>query len=517
MITKRLLSYIVIILLIVAAAAFMIYQINSTKKQQISLIKKSMIQEAVAHFDNMLMTRRWNAEHGGVYVKQHGDLQPNPYLNDNTLNSDKNETLIKINPAWMTRQISDISNLNSDYYYKITSLNPINPGNRADPFEREALSFFAKNSDVSYYWRFESEQGEQKRFDFMGALKVSDACMKCHAYQGYQIGDIRGGIRVSIPMDNFNRGVDLHEKKALNMTAIVVGMAMVALIVITLLVFRVWRYQETLEAFNTELEQKVDERTRQLSDLNEHLEDRVQQEVLKNKEKEEYLLSQSRHAAMGEMIGMLAHQWRQPISVVAMGANNLLADVELGSVDNDTLKEELHQIVDQTKKLSMMIDEFRTHFEGDDSTGQSTLAEIGAEVLKMLRSSLEHHSIEVSSNFAESVYDITCSRELLQVYLHLANNAKDALVKCDCIPKLLSFSIYEEEGTVVTRIVNHGCVIDDDDIDRLFDPYYSTKSAQNEVGLGLYISKIIIEKHFGGTISLFNNDEGVCAEVRFPR
>jgi signal transduction histidine kinase len=514
---KRLLSFLVIVILTVAASAFMIYQIKSTKAQQISLIEKSLIQEAVAHFDNMLMTRRWNAEHGGVYVKQHDDLQPNPYLKDNILYSERNETLIKINPAWMTRQISEISNVNSDYYYKITSLNPINPGNRADSFEREALSFFEKNRDVPYYWRFAPEKNKQQRFDFMGALKVGEVCMKCHAYQGYQVGDIRGGIRVSVPMENFNQSVALHEEKALKMTAIVVGMSLVALIVITALVFRVWRYHETLEAFNEELEHKVDDRTRQLRDLNEHLEERVQQEVMKNKENEEYLLAQSRHAAMGEMIGMLAHQWRQPISVIAMGANNLLVDIELGNVDNESLKNELLQIVGETKNLSLMIDEFRKHFEGEDSAARTPLTEMADEVLHMLHGSLEYHAIDISRSYDEAVNDVAYSRELIQVYLHLLNNAKEALVKCDVTPKRLSFSIYEEQGTIVSHIVNYGCEIDEEDVNRLFDPYFSTKAAQNEVGLGLYISKIIIEKHFNGRIALFNDAEGVCSEVRFPR
>ncbi len=158
------------------------------------------MQEAISYFNNIVITRKWNAIHGGVYVKQKDGLEPNKYLKDNHLFTQDGELLIKINPAWMTRQISELSNKENKHYFKITSLNPINPINKPDLFEKKALEYFEKNRDEKYYTEVSDDLS---KFDFMGSLKVSKACMKCHASQGYKIGDIRGGIRVSIPTSTY--------------------------------------------------------------------------------------------------------------------------------------------------------------------------------------------------------------------------------------------------------------------------------------------------------------------------
>ena len=161
-----------------------------------------LIHEAIAHFETMVSTRTWNAQHGGVYVKAHDKIKPNPYLADNTLLTKENETLIKINPAWMTRQISTISNATGNYYYKITSLKPINPDNIPDSFEKRSLEYLEKNPKQKYYYEFDRQGSQGHYFNFMGALITTKACLTCHASQGYKEGDVRGGIRVSIPTED---------------------------------------------------------------------------------------------------------------------------------------------------------------------------------------------------------------------------------------------------------------------------------------------------------------------------
>lgn len=516
MMQKRLAALSLVALVVITVTAAMIFQSYRTESEHIGLMQESLLQEAIAHFDNMVMTRKWNAEHGGVFIRQHDGLQPSPYLKENKIFTDKNETLIKVNPAWMTRQISEISNKENRYYYKITSLKPLNPINTPDAFEREALEYFETHRNEPYYWRLEEPGNAKRWFNFMGALKVTEPCLQCHASQGYKIGDIRGGIRVSVPTEQFEAKMALHREKAEGMVILIIIVAFCAFIGFSILVWNLMNYHERLIQFNSNLETQVNIRTKAVRDLNKHLEERIQTEVLKNREKEKFLLAQSRHAAMGEMIGMLAHQWRQPISVIAMGANNLLVDLELGSEEPEAFKKELRQIVDETKKLSETIDSFRKHFEPEENA-QDGITELADEVLQMLGASLRQNEIEVVRDYDEALADYRCPRELLQVYLQLANNAKEALKKSSIEKRRLGFSIRLLGDTVITRIVNTPGSIDEAHIDHLFDPYFSTKTEQNDVGLGLYITKVIIEKHFRGTISLRNEEGGVCAEVRFPR
>ena len=495
----------------------MIYQVNDARIENETQLRQALIGEAAAHFDTMVVVRNWNAMHEGVYVRGREGLAPNPYLKENTLRTDANETLIRINPAWMTRQISEMTNAEGKYYYRITALDPLNPANGPDAFEREALEFFQAHPDTPYYWKFNGDPAHRSRaLDFMGSLKLTKACFSCHHNPEYRVGDVRGGIRISMPAKRYYQTLGHYENESKQMMLIIVSVGLAAFGLITVLLLKLIRHTELLKNFNARLEQKVARRTREMRELNEHLEERIQDEVLKNHRREEYLLAQSRYAAMGEMVGMLAHQWRQPISVIAMSANNLLVDAELGDMTPEALKRELTEIVERTGKLSRLIEQFQGHFE-DSGEAMSPICDMADEVLFMMRDALNDRKIEPVRMYDAALYGHRCSRQLLQVFLHLLNNAKEALERSTLTEKRLTLSVLSEEQMIVIRVVNSGPAVQETDLPHIFDPYFSTKSDVQEVGLGLYISRIIVERVLGGSIRLYNTKEGVCAEVQFPR
>lgn len=242
-------------------AAFIIFQLLNSQKNIKSLSERQVVQEAKAHFKGIVDTRSWNAQYGGVYVKASTGLKPNKYLKNNVIYTDKNETLIKINPAWMTRQISDISNQQGTYHFKITSLLPLNPSNKANKFETKALKYFDENSDEKYFYVFDDNK---KSFDFMGALVTKKACLNCHQHQGYKIGDIRGGIRVSIPIELHNEKIKLLEEKTYRYIIIVLVLASGFIGLIYWLINILYKRQHEIEYANEILEKKVSERTHDL-------------------------------------------------------------------------------------------------------------------------------------------------------------------------------------------------------------------------------------------------------------
>ena len=239
---------VVLIIILLFMTAVMLLNNFSVRDKQIALSQKQLLQEAIAHFDNMVDTRSWNALYGGVYVKPIPGLEPNPYLRDNTLKTHNGEQLIKINPAWMTRQISEIANKKRNYYYRITSLKPLNPNNEPDKFEREALTYFedSKNKTESYYYRF-NESGQE--FDFMGKLYVEKSCLKCHAKQDYKEGDVRGGIRVSIPTTLYQQEVELIEMETTKRNIILVILSII------IIAFFIW-FVEVIYGRQQEKERK---------------------------------------------------------------------------------------------------------------------------------------------------------------------------------------------------------------------------------------------------------------------
>lgn len=233
-------------------------------------------------------------------------------------------------------------------------------------------------------------------------------------------------------------------------------------------------------------------------------------------QQEEIMIAQSRHAVMGEMISMIAHQWRQPITVISMGANNMLADIELKMVSEEALQEQAQSILRQTRYLSKTIDDFRNFFRPEKTIEEVTVEEVMAEAEKIIGKSLENNLIAFSVKHRNGYKVKTYSRELLQVCINLLKNAKEALMEHRAEDRKIDVVIGDNAENVIMTICDNGGGIDNAIIAKIFDPYFTTKDEKNGTGLGLYMSKTIVEKHLHGTISVENSSEGACFEIAIP-
>jgi PAS domain S-box-containing protein len=240
-------------------------------------------------------------------------------------------------------------------------------------------------------------------------------------------------------------------------------------------------------------------------------------DVTELKKKDEMMMAQSRAAAIGDMISMIAHQWRQPISVIAMSANNMLLDIDLDSLDKDEIENESKLILEQTEHLSKTIDDFRDFFKPEKEKERESVSYVVYESIKMMSKSLENNSIRYNVNSTTDEKVMIFTRELLQVFINILKNAKETLVENQNSGKWINIDIIDDGGYIKTKICNNGGQIPPSDIVKIFDPYFSTKSEQNGIGLSLYTSKLIIEKHMGGELSVENTDDGVCFFVNIPR
>jgi len=179
--------------MLLVAASFMWNYLNAMKGQ-----KALAFQTARSFFNQVLISRSWNAKHGGVYVPVTKDTQPNPYLNDplRDIEVDQNLKLTKINPSFMTRQIAELTADREGIQFHLTSLKPIRPENGPTPREEKALKAFEKGTpEIGELVDGQSE----KTFFYMAPLKTEKECLPCHASHGYKEGDVRGGISVTLP------------------------------------------------------------------------------------------------------------------------------------------------------------------------------------------------------------------------------------------------------------------------------------------------------------------------------
>ncbi len=235
-------------------------------------------------------------------------------------------------------------------------------------------------------------------------------------------------------------------------------------------------------------------------------------------EKEEMMLSQSRHAAMGEMISMIAHQWRQPISAIAMGANNMLLDIELEELEPKSVKEGALLILNQAMHLSKTIDDFKNFFRPNKQREIVLVNDVLEETFTIIEKSLENHNIAVKRSYGSKTPISLFSRELLQVFINIIKNAKEALLSANIENPVISVVTSEDEEQVIISICDNGKGIDKAIIAKIYEPYFSTKDEKTGTGLGLYMSKIIVEKHLLGTLHAENIKEcGVCFIISLPK
>lgn len=189
-----------VIILSILFFSLVLWVQSERRKEQINELKET----AGAFFDQIMVARLWNAQHGGVYVEISPDTPPNPYLEDprRDIISVDGRRYTKINPAYMTRQLSEITMKRQGYKFRIISLRPVNPYNIPDEWERNALKEFEKGAILET--AAISEQDGSRVFKYIAPLKIEEPCLKCHAKHGYSYGDIKGGISISIPMERYD-------------------------------------------------------------------------------------------------------------------------------------------------------------------------------------------------------------------------------------------------------------------------------------------------------------------------
>ena len=238
---------------------------------------------------------------------------------------------------------------------------------------------------------------------------------------------------------------------------------------------------------------------------------------IKLKKAQELLMVKSRHAAMGEMLSMLAHQWRQPLSIINMSINNILLDLQLDAFKQEELETQLRDMMSQTQYLSDTIDDFRNFFKPSKQQETERLCVIIQNALTLLNPSFASHGIKVTfENKADKV--IKCyTKELLQVLISILTNAKEALVQTNPINPHIKICVSENETKISIKITDNAGGIDSKILDKVFEPYFSTKEEKDGTGLGLYMSKVIVEKHLFGEIRASNVTDGACFELLLPK
>ena len=249
------------------------------------------------------------------------------------------------------------------------------------------------------------------------------------------------------------------------------------------------------------------------------MKDKIEEALEKNKKQDQQLLQQSRLAQMGEMISMIAHQWRQPLGAISSCVADLEIKIDLHSYDLDTKEGQEKQskyfldrftnINSFVKNLTQTIDDFRDFYKPNKKLYETTFQQLIEKALGIINVSFINYNIVVVQNYDSQDVIEMYDREMMQVILNILKNAQDNFREKEL--KNCQITIQTKERSL--SISDNGGGIDEDILEKIFDPYFSTKTEKNGTGLGLYMSKIIVEQHHNGTLQVNNIDNGVCFTI----
>jgi PAS domain S-box-containing protein len=242
----------------------------------------------------------------------------------------------------------------------------------------------------------------------------------------------------------------------------------------------------------------------------------LEEELVRSKDKDKTLLHQSKLAQMGEMISMIAHQWRQPLTAISSTSSDMFMKILLNNYEKEYFSQKLEKIDDLSQHLSQTIDDFRNFYKEDKTKEKVLYSFIVKGAFDIISTSLEYKNITLVSDFKCQKYIYVLKNELRQVILNLIKNAEDILVEKDLREPYIKIKTFEDSNYSYLEVSDNGGGVPQNILDEIFNPYFSTKIKKDGTGLGLYMSKMIIEEHCNGKLTVKNGEDGAIFLIQIP-
>ncbi len=454
-------------------------------------------------FRMVVLTRNWNSSHGGIYVPVTGAIQPNPYLDHPLRDIETRDgmRLTMVNPAYMTRLIAEMAESDSGALFRLTSLRPIRSANSPDEWEERALIAF-DNGQREQHEITHNDDG-RSWLRYMAPLEVRPSCLPCHEQQGYQVGDVRGGISISQPYSPIAAVMHSHMRDSLIAVAVV----------FFLIAGLGWWMLNLLRDRWLELARRVKE----LQDTQSQL---IQSEKL---------------ASIGQLAAGVAHEINNPVGFVSsnLGRLNEYSQTMIALLDNCRagrateqdfvkadyayLKDDLGDLISESagglERVKRIVADLKDFSRIDQAAMQDTILNEGIEsTLNVVWNELKYKATIVKEY--GNLPPVRCiAAQINQVTLNLLINAAHAI---------------EEQGTITIRtghdathvwfeIEDTGRGMSPDTMQRIFEPFFTTKPVGKGTGLGLSLAYDIVQKHQGSIDVTSTPGKGSTFRVTLPR
>jgi|GEM_PF-6428126 len=249
-------------------------------------------------------------------------------------------------------------------------------------------------------------------------------------------------------------------------------------------------------------------------ELNKSLESRVEEETSMRLKAEQAMYSRSKMVLMGEVMGMVAHHWRQPLNAIGITVQDIPYAFRAGEVDEKYIKELVSSTMGYINTMSKTLDDFRNFFMPNQSRKEFCIEDAIMSALNIATPSLKENQITANLDFAQKHTINGFENEFKQVVINLLSNAKDAIVDNAKDKREINIKTYDNDGFITITMEDTGSGIASEIMDRIFEPYFTTKEQGKGTGIGLYMSKQLVERHIGGTINCSNGVLGAKFEIK---
>jgi signal transduction histidine kinase len=351
---------------------------------------------------------------------------------------------------------------------------------------------------IEYYWQKPEELHFSKKLGFFRLYKKYNWVIGAGLY----VDDIQKSI---------SENKKLLEERIDRYIRLVVFISIFVILFIGLISF--FMSKKTTEVFQ-KYKENVKKKELLLEDINKNLELKVQIAIEEVQKKDRAMLHQSRLARMGTMLSMIAHQWRQPLSEVS----GILMELETASKFKKADDEMIQESVKESNKLiqfmSYTIDDFRNFFKPDKQKVHFYIEDSCYEAISLISASIKNYNIMLNRKIICNCEIYGYKREFAQVLLNLMSNAKDALIQREIKNPMISLEVDYIDGYSVVTVKDNAGGVEKEYMDLIFEPYFTTKSSLKGTGLGLYMSKMIIEKNMSGELSVENTSDGAIFKVK---
>ncbi len=332
---------------------------------------------------------------------------------------------------------------------------------------------------------------------------------------------------ISRMIDASSRFIEIKKERNNTLFSVVhkVVLVMMCLIMLTtiLLSFLILRNIKSLYAMS---EKRVQEKTKELQNLNNSLQEKIEQEVLESRKKDQIMYQQARLASMGEMIGNIAHQWRQPLNALMLLIQTFKVKSQNGKLTQEFIDLQVNDGLKIAKAMSQTIEDFRNFFHSSSNKEVFNLKENIQDSLSLVNAFLKQNEISVMVDCPEHIELYGYKNAFSQVILNLIKNSEDVLKDRLISPARIYIVVSMENDGTMKEFSSKGCVkilftdngggVKLEDIQKIFEPYFTTKHKSVGTGIGLYMSKQIIEKQMQGSIEVqnvrYNDKLNLCKE-----